>query len=141
MALVLILERMTLQNVDDAAGRWQFEGGSVVERDRQVGHYASTKRVIFGATDAQNTAMLTLEVFFTPQLPPENIVLQGSHDFNSGKEVGSVSAVSSAFTTLIGKQFTRGRQYPDHRVAILTIARDPRGCGARAPQPVRIECP
>jgi|SRR5215469_4951984 len=100
MALVLILERTTLQNVDDAAGRWQFEGGSVVERDRQVGHYASTKRVIFGATDAQNTAMLTLEVFFTPQLPPENIVLQGSHDFNSGKEVGSVSAVSSAFTTI-----------------------------------------
>jgi len=106
MALVLILERTTLQNVDDAAGRWQFEGGSVVERDRQVGHYASTKRVIFGATDAQNTAMLTLEVFFTPQLPPENIVLQGSHDFNSGKEVGSVSAASSAFATHIGKQFT-----------------------------------
>ena len=77
MALVVMLERTTLQNVDDAAGRWQFEGGSVVEDTRQVGHYASTKRVIFGATDAQNTAMLTIEVFFTPQLPPQNIVLQG----------------------------------------------------------------
>jgi hypothetical protein len=107
MALVLMLERAMLQNVDDAAGRWQFEGGTVVEKDRKVGHYASTKRVIFGATDAQNTAMLTLEVFFTPQLPPENIVLEGSHDFNSGKEVGSVSAASSGFAAHIGKQFTR----------------------------------
>jgi hypothetical protein len=107
MALVVMLERTTLQNVDDAAGRWQFEGGSVVEDTRQVGHYASTKRVIFGATDAQNTAMLTIEVFFSPQLPPQNIVLQGSHDFNSGREVGSVSAASSQFAAHIGKQFTR----------------------------------
>src|SRR5215472_11021796 len=106
---------MTLQNVDDAAGRWQFEGGSVVERDRQVGHYASTKRVIFGATDAQNTAMLTLEVFATPQMPPQNFVVQGAHDFNSGGEIGSVSAASGAYAAYIGKEF--------HRVGnVLTIA-------------------
>jgi hypothetical protein len=107
MALVLMLERTTLDNVDDLAGRWQFEGGKAIEKDREVGYYASTKRVVFGATDAQNTAMLTLEVFFDSQQPPQNIVLQGSHDFNSGKEIGSVSASSSAFATHIGKQFTR----------------------------------
>jgi hypothetical protein len=61
-----MLERTTLNNVDDAAGRWQYEGGTVFEDNRQVGYYASTKRVVFGATDAQNTAMLTLEVFFYP---------------------------------------------------------------------------
>lgn len=107
MALTLILERTVLNNFDDAAGRWQYEGGTVFENKRLVGHYASTKRVVFGATDAQNTAMLTLEVFFTPQLPPQNIVMQGAHDFNSGGEIGSVSAASTAFATHIGKEFHR----------------------------------
>lgn len=115
MALSLMLERTTLNNVDDAAGRWQYEGGTVFEEKRQVGYYASTKRVIFGATDAQNTAMLTLEVFFTPQMPPQNIVMQGSHDFNSGGEIGSVSAASVQFANYVGKEF--------HRVgSVLTIA-------------------
>lgn len=113
MALSLMLERTTLNNVDDVAGRWQYEGGTVFEEKRQIGYYASTKRVIFGATDAQNTAMLMLEVF--PQMPPQNLVVQGSHDFNSGGEIGSVSAASGAFAALIGKEF--------HRVGnVLTIA-------------------
>ena len=116
MALSLMLERTTLNNVDDAAGRWQYEGGTVFEEKRQVGYYASTKRVIFGATDAQNTAMLTLEVFFTPQMPPQNIVVQGSHDFNSGGEIGSVSAASAAYATYIGKEFHRVGNALDHRV-------------------------
>jgi hypothetical protein len=107
VALVLMLERKTLNNVNDVAGVWQFEGGEALESDQRVGDYASTKRVIIGGTDAQNTAMLTLEVFFGPQHPPQNIVLQGSHDFNSGTEIGSVSAASSGFATHIGKQFTR----------------------------------
>lgn len=107
MALTLMLERTVLNNVDDAAGRWQYEGGTAFEGKRLVGHYASTKRVVFGATDAQNTAMLTLEVFFTPQMPPQNIVMQGAHDFNSGGETGSVSAASASFAANIGKQFKR----------------------------------
>ena len=107
MALTLMLERTTLNNVNDVAGRWQFEGGRALERDREVGYYASIKRVIFGATEAQNTAMLTLEVFFEAQHPPQNIVLQGSHDFGSGGEIGSVSAASTALAARIGKQFTR----------------------------------
>lgn|SRR5215472_7551433 len=115
MALSLMLERTVLNNVDDAAGRWQYEGGTVFEDKRQVGFYASTKRVIFGATDAQNTAMLTLEVFFAPQMPPQNMVMHGAHDFNSGGEIGSVSAASAGFAAHIGKEF--------HRVGnLLTIA-------------------
>ena len=39
--------------------------------------------------------------------PPENMTLHGAHDFNSGGEIGSVSAASSAFATHIGKQFER----------------------------------
>ncbi len=74
MAITLMLERTTLHNVDDVAGRWQYEGGTVFQDKRQIGYYASTKRVIFGATDAQNTAMLTLEVFATPQMPPQNFL-------------------------------------------------------------------
>ncbi|HEV2099329.1 MAG TPA: hypothetical protein VGR45_10430 [Stellaceae bacterium] len=107
MALTLMLERTTLHNVDDVAGRWQYEGGTVFEDKRQIGYYASTKRVIFGATDAQNTAMLTLEVFATPQMPPQNLVVQGSHDFNSGGEIGSVSAASGVYAAFIGKEFHR----------------------------------
>ena len=107
MALTLTLERTVLNNVDDAAGRWQFEGGRVFEDKRDVGFYASTKRVVFGATDAQNTAMLTLEMFFLPNKPPQNIVLQGSRDFNSGEEIGSVSAASASQAAHIGKQFKR----------------------------------
>ena len=61
MALVLMLERKTLNIVNDVAGLWQFEGGEALESDQRVGDYASTKRVIIGGTDAQNTAMLTLE--------------------------------------------------------------------------------
>jgi hypothetical protein len=96
-----------LNNVDDTAGHWQFERGRVFEERRNVGFYASTKRVVFGATDAQNTAMLSLEGFFLPNMPPQSIVLQGLHDFNSGEEIGSVSAASASQAAHIGKQFKR----------------------------------
>lgn len=107
MALTLTLKREALTNVDDAAGTWQFEGGEVFEQERLVAHYASAKRVIFQGTDAQNTAMLTVTIFFLGEQPPENITLQGDHDFNSGNEIGSVSAASTAFAIHIGQQFSR----------------------------------
>jgi hypothetical protein len=106
MALTLTLERSVLNNVDDAAGRWQYEGGRVFEETRDVGWYAGTKRVIFGATAAQNAAALMLEVFFQPTRRPQNLVLQGAHDV-SGDEVGSVSAASSTLAGHIGRQFRR----------------------------------
>ncbi|TMQ19102.1 MAG: hypothetical protein E6J90_18680, partial [Deltaproteobacteria bacterium] len=99
--------RDALTNDDDAAGRWQYEGGKVTEKDKQVGYYAVTRRVTFHATDAQNTAQVTMTIFFLPHKPPENITVQGSHDFNSGKEIGSVSAASAAHTAHIGKSFVR----------------------------------
>jgi hypothetical protein len=59
----LNLDQLSLTNVDEAAGRWQFEGGQVRRN--------------------------------------------GEHIFGSGGEIGSVSAVSTAFASYIGRQFTR----------------------------------
>jgi len=106
-SLELELKRGSLENVDDKAGRWQFEGGKAFRNGKLVANYASVKRVVFGGTEDQNTAMLTLTVFFLGKKPPENLTLQGAHDFNSGDEIGSVSAASAAHSALIGKTFSR----------------------------------
>lgn len=68
--------------------------------------YSSVKRVSCG-THAQNRAQLWLTLFFLKGRPPENMTLYGAHDFNSGGEIGSVSAASSAFASQIAKQFKR----------------------------------
>jgi hypothetical protein len=106
MALTLELVRECLNNVEDVAGRWQIEGGKVLQRKRHVANYSSVKRVSCG-TQEQNTAMLWITIFFLKKAPPENITLHGAHDFNSGGEIGSVSAASPAHATHIGKQFKR----------------------------------
>jgi hypothetical protein len=108
MAQTYELLRECLNNVEDVAGRWQIEGGQVFEgrTRRHVANYSSVKRVSCG-TQEQNTAMLWLTLFFLKGKPPENMTLHGAHDFNSGGEIGSVSAASSAFATSIGKQFKR----------------------------------
>jgi streptogramin lyase len=100
------LHRDCLNNVDDPGMRWQIEGGKVLEDDKHVANYSSVKRVSCGTTD-QNTAQLWITLFFLGGQPPENITLHGAHDFNSGGQIGSVSAASSAFSALIGKQFKR----------------------------------
>lgn len=51
--------------------------------------------------------MLWLTLFFLKGKPPENMTLHGAHDFNTGGEIGSVSAASSAYAARIGKRFTR----------------------------------
>src|SRR5262249_55387856 len=114
-ALILTLVRDCLNNVDDIAGRWQIEGGKVFDKKQHVANYSSVKRVSCG-THEQNTAMVWVTLFFLKKgNPPENITLHGAHDFNSGGEIGSVSAASTAFAAHIGKQF--------HRVVnTLTIA-------------------
>jgi hypothetical protein len=107
--LTLELVRECLNNVDDVAGRWQIEGGKALEGGRQVANYSSVKRVSCG-TEPQNTAMLWVTIFFVGEKtgqPPQNITLHGSHDFNSGSEIGSVSAASAAQAAHIGKQFER----------------------------------
>jgi hypothetical protein len=108
MALKYTLVRECLDNVEDNAGRWQIEGGKVMQRDRHVANYSSVKRVSCG-THEQNTAMLWLTLFFLKgnAAPPENMTLHGAHDFNSGGQIGSVSAASPAFAARIGKRFKR----------------------------------
>ena len=114
MSLTYTLVRECLNNVTDIAGLWQVEGGRVLENQKQVANYSSVKRVSCG-TEEQNTAMLWVTLFFEGEKPPENITLHGAHDFNSGGEIGSVSAASQAFAPFIDKQFKRV-------VNILTIA-------------------
>ncbi len=107
--LTLKLTRLSLHNVDDVAGRWQFEGGSVAQGHGHVANYASTKRVTYKGTDqdGQNTASVTTTIFFLGKHPPETITLEGAHDFSSGNQTGSVSAASSSQAVHIGKQYTR----------------------------------
>jgi len=109
MALVLEFARKALTNVDDPAGGWQFEAGSVTRNTKLVANYSSIKRTTFFGTDqdGQNTANLAITIFFIGSHPPESITLAGAHDFNSGNETGSVSAASSTQKAHIGKQFTR----------------------------------
>jgi hypothetical protein len=106
MVLTYTLVRQCLNNVEDSAGRWQVEGGTVLQKQRHVANYSSVKRISCG-TQEQNTAMLWITLFFIGKKPPENITLHGAHDFNSGSEIGSVSAASTAFASHIGKQFKR----------------------------------
>jgi hypothetical protein len=109
MPLLLQLTRKALTNVDDPAGRWQFEGGAAATDNKHVANYASIKRVTFHGTDqdGQNTASVTTTIFFIGSHPPESITLEGAHDFNSGNETGSVSAASHTQAAHIGKQYTR----------------------------------
>jgi hypothetical protein len=106
MAVKYTLVRECLDNVEDNAGRWQIDGGKVMQRQKHVANYSSVKRVSCG-THEQNTAMVWMTLFFLKGKPPENMTLHGAHDFNSGGQIGSVSAASSAFASRIGKRFKR----------------------------------
>lgn len=106
MALKYTLAQVCLDNVEDNAGRWQIEGGKVLQRDRHVANYSCVKRISCG-TQEQNTAMVWTTLFFLKGAPPENMTLHGSHDFSSGGQIGSVSAASSSFSSRIGNQFKR----------------------------------
>lgn len=99
----LTLTRVSLTNVTDAAGTWQYEGGQIFKGSTQVGDYAITRRVTTGGTTALNTAMLTITLFLTTATaPPDSITIQGAHDFLTGNYTGSVSATSERYS------FTRG---------------------------------
>ena len=116
MALKYKLVRQCLNNVEDVAVRWQIEGGDVFEKDKKVGTYSSVKRISCGTMEF-NTAQLWLTLFFKPRKAgnaPENMTLHGAHNFNSGNQLGSVSAASASFNAQIGRQF-------DRTVDILTI--------------------
>ncbi|MFE5402639.1 glycosyl hydrolase family 28-related protein [Streptomyces sp. NPDC056580] len=105
--LNLTLQQLNLQNVEDAAGWWLFEGGEVYEDGSHVANYASTRRAVTGGTETLNAATLTLTLFFLDDSGElaENMTLQGTHRFASSTSIGSVSAVSQAFAARIGTQF------------------------------------
>ena len=103
---VTLVRTSGLTNVDDAAGRWQFDGGEVRFMGSVVARFARVKRVVFGGgTDVQNTAMLTITIFLLGEDPPQNVTLQGSHSFNSGQIIGSISGASSLFSDTVGVTF------------------------------------
>jgi hypothetical protein len=88
---------------------WQIEGGKVMKKGKHVGYFSSVKRGSCG-TYPQNVNQIWLTLFFLGEQPPQNITLHGAHDFSTpGHSIGSVSAASSAFRALIGKQFKRVR--------------------------------
>lgn len=101
----LTLTRTHLTNVDDAAGRWQHQSGAIRKGAATVGQYAIHRRVTTGGTTAQNTAMQTVTLFFSKTgSPPQNITLQGAHDFSSGVFKGSVSAASDRYSWIQGAE-------------------------------------
>jgi hypothetical protein len=110
----LTLKRSSLSNSSDTAGSWQYEGGKVyitatgnnMSAIAYIGDYAITRRTITGGTDTQNTAMMTMTIFLQGENPPQNITLQGSHDFSNGNFIGSVSAGSGNYSSLVGATFS-----------------------------------
>jgi hypothetical protein len=111
--LTLQLTEVNLVNVEDGAGIWQYEGGTVARNGQQIGYYAATRRTIDGGTTPLNTAMLTLTIFYGTSgtapsatapsgTAPQNITIQGAHDYSSGAYLGGVSAASVANVALKG---------------------------------------
>jgi hypothetical protein len=104
-SVVLTLTRTTLNNVPDAAGTWQYEGGNIFKGTVKVGQYALTRRSIIGGTTTPlNTAATTITLFFAlaSGTAPQNVTLQGAHDFTIGNFRGSVSAASGQYGWIKG---------------------------------------
>ena len=95
------LRRASLTNVNDAAGTWQYAGGTVWQNGRQVGYYGWTNRMINGGTNALNTAMMTVTLFFSGSVPYRNVTLQGAWNFGPGNAIGGVSAASQPYPFLM----------------------------------------
>ncbi len=108
-AVNLTLARTSLTNVSDAAGLWQHEGGNIVKAGVKVGQYALHRRVTTGGTGLPlNTAMTTITLFLSTAAgsAPQNVTLQGAHDFTAGNFRGSVSAASNRYSWIQGGDAT-----------------------------------
>ena len=93
-AVALTLTRTTLTNVNDAAGLWQHQAGNIMKGGVKVGQYLLHRRVTSGGSTAPlNTAATTITLFFATAAgsAPQNVTLQGAHDFGPGNFRGSVS--------------------------------------------------
>ncbi|MGH7485549.1 MAG: hypothetical protein ACRD3J_23550 [Thermoanaerobaculia bacterium] len=93
----LTLKRVSLTNVNDAAGLWQYEAGTVLVGEKLVGAFAATRRFVTGTTPPAD--MFTLTLFFAGN-PPRNVTLMGSWTTNPGGGIGGVSAASQPYQFL-----------------------------------------
>ncbi|HEY6922926.1 MAG TPA: hypothetical protein VI653_05625 [Steroidobacteraceae bacterium] len=99
------LVRGTLQNIPDAAGSYQYEGGTLENAlGKAIGTYLIVRRTGSGA-ERFNTGATTITLFFPPapsiNAPPV-VTIQGSWSFSSGNFKGSVSAASLEFHWIVG---------------------------------------
>jgi hypothetical protein len=99
--VTLTLTRVsTLTNVNDTEGRWQFDGGTVSLNNTPIGYYNQRKRISFGVMGNESSTTYTL--FLTGLgTPSESITLEGTHSFNSGSQIGGVSAASPMLSPLL----------------------------------------
>ena len=107
-AVTLQLVRTSLTNVNDAAGLFQHEGGNVRKANVVIGQYLIIRRVTLPATSPLNTAATSITLFLgtASATAPNNITLQGAHNFSAGNFRGSVSAASNRYTFIQGADST-----------------------------------
>lgn len=96
-------------NVQDDEGRWQYAGGEIIleEIDSLIGHFSSAIRV--SSSNPLKAGAVRMTLFMIAQNkwedPPQNLVLDGTHSFSSGNEIGSVAAASQLFRQYIGQPY------------------------------------
>jgi len=105
----LVSESFT--GVDDAAGAWLFDEGLLlsVPDGNPTGYYQQIFRAFSGKGNSPNAASIQTVLFFddgTPGQAPSNVTLNGAHNFNSGNQRGSISAVGGTLIGLfVGSQY------------------------------------
>lgn len=111
--LNMLLARATLSTDPDPDnnGLYQYEGGVIEngEGTTNIGHYIVTRRLTNSGTSADNTAAMTVTLFFpsaTSGNVPNNITLEGAWSFTTGQFAGSISAVSARYRALNGLDAT-----------------------------------
>lgn len=99
------LVRSSLTNVPDAAGIYQYEGGTLENSSGgTLGTYIIVRRTE-AATASFNTAATTMTLFLPPATSgaaPNVVTIEGAWSFSSGDFQGSVSAASNKFHWLVG---------------------------------------
>lgn len=99
------LVRSSLTNVPDAAGIYQYEGGTLENSSGgTLGTYIIVRRTE-AATASFNTAATTITLFLSPAssgAAPSAVTIEGAWSFSSGDFQGSVSAASNKYHWVIG---------------------------------------
>jgi len=106
--VTLVLTRTNLTDVPDAAGRWQYDTGTVARGSNAAGQYEIERRVSTGGTETQNSAAerITFFLFSAADRAPETIVVEGAYSYTSGVLNGSVAAASSRYAYMRGADVT-----------------------------------